>query len=153
MLHYCKMNFIAGDQDIIDSVEPKELDLKNVKTESQGGNLLKKGQIGGISLFLELQAQPANSPVTSKPPQFRCAVPWSITDSNSVNTTKNTHSQHPCAAPNNWCALSSQSSRSERSIEDQLAIEWIGVVFGTRSAVKRRFKTDDAFGAFKTKNP
>ena len=34
MLHYCKMNFIAGDQDIIDSVEPKELDLKNVKTES-----------------------------------------------------------------------------------------------------------------------
>ena len=45
------------------------------------------------------------------------------TDSNSVNTTKNTHSQHPCAAPNNWCALSSQSSRSERSIEDQLAIQ------------------------------
>ena len=44
------------------------------------------------------------------PPQFRCAVPWSITDTNSVNTTKNTHSQHPCAAPNNWCALSSQST-------------------------------------------
>ena len=112
-----------------------------------------KGQIGGISLFLELQAQPVNSPVASKPPQFRCAVPWSLTDSNSVNTTKNTHSQQSCAAPNNWCALSSQSPRSERSIEDQLAIEWIGVVFGTRSAVKRRFKTDDAFGAFKTKNP
>ena len=84
-----------------------------------------KGQIGGISLFLELQAQPANSPVTSKPPQFRCAVPWSLTDSNSVNTTKHTHSQQLCAAPNNWCALSSQSTRSERSIEDQLAIEWI----------------------------
>ena len=82
------------------------------------------------------------------------AALWTkFTDSNSVHTTKNTHSQHPCAAPNNWCALSSQSSRSERSIEDQLAIEWIGVVFGTRSAVKRRFKTDDAFGAFKTKNP
>ena len=28
------MNFIASDQDIIDSIEPKELDLKNVKTES-----------------------------------------------------------------------------------------------------------------------
>ena len=85
---------------------------------------------------------------------YLSAALWTkSTDSNSVNTTKNTHSQHPCAAPNNWCALSSQSSRSERSIEDQLAIEWIGVVFGTRSAVKRRFKTDDAFGTFKTKNP
>ena len=53
---------------------------------------------------------------------LRCTLVDS-TDSNSVNTTKNTHSQHPCAAPNNWCALSSQSSRSERSIEDQLAID------------------------------
>ena len=84
---------------------------KKVVTSDKGTENFESGNTGTTS-----------KPPSSKPPQFRCAVPWSITDSNSVNTTKNTHSQHPCAAPNNWCALSSQSSRSERSIEDQLAI-------------------------------
>ena len=84
---------------------------KKVVTSDKGTENFESGNTGTTS-----------KPPSSKPPQFRCAVPWSITDSNSVNTTKNTHSQHPCAAPNNWCALSSQSPRSERSIEDQLAI-------------------------------
>ena len=84
---------------------------KKVVTSYKGTENFDSGNTGTTS-----------KPPSSKPPQFRCAVPWSITDSNSVNTTKNTHSQQPCAAPNNWCALSSQSPRSERSIEGQLAI-------------------------------
>ena len=39
-----------------------------------------------------------------------CARQTKFTDSNSVHTTKNTHSQHPCAAPYNWCAPKSKST-------------------------------------------
>ena len=51
---------------------------KKVVTSDKGTENFDSGNTGTTS-----------KPPSSKPPQFRCAVPWSITDSNSVNTTKN----------------------------------------------------------------
>ena len=63
---------------------------KKVVTSDKGTENFESGNTGTTS-----------KPPSSKPPQFRCAVPWSITDSNSVNTTKNTHShcQNPVDGP------------------------------------------------------